>query len=145
MKADLISNYLQRQAGKHGPIMLMYHAVSAGKKVPTWPWAVSMQQFCDQLDLLASEGYATPTRGELSTAPSKTWTGRTAVITFDDGYVDNLAACEELQQRGMRASWFIVSGSVGRAPKWHSDGRPEGRLLNAKELSEMQKRGMEIG
>lgn len=125
--------------------MLMYHAVSPGNDVPTWPWAVSMRRFRDQIDFLAAEGYATATMGELVSMPAKSWTGRTAVITFDDGYVDNLAACEELQKRGMRASWFIVSGSVGKAPLWPADGRPARRLLNAPELREMQENGMEIG
>lgn len=144
MKPDLITAYLHRQAGQHGPLMLMYHAVSPGGGAPTWPWAVSMQQFRNQLDFLAAEGYATPTMGELVTTPGK-WIGRTAVITFDDGYVDNLAACEELQKRGMRATWFIVSGSVGQAPRWPADGRPQGQLLNASELCAMQQSGMEIG
>ncbi len=142
---DPFSRALHNQAGQHGPVMLMYHAVQPGKARPDWPWAVSMQQFREQLDFLATEGYATPTMGELAAAPAKKWTGRTAVITFDDGYVDNLAACEELQKRGMRATWFIVSGSVGREPAWPADGRPAGRLLNAAELSEMEAGGMEIG
>jgi len=124
--------------------MLMYHAVTPGSGRPGWPWAVSMRQFRDQLDFLAAEGYATPTMGELVAEPNK-WTGRTAVITFDDGYVDNLAACDELQKRVMRATWFVVTGSIGESPKWPADGRPEGRLLNASELREMQSRGMEIG
>lgn len=124
--------------------MLMYHAVTPGKIKPEWPWAVSMQQFREQLDFLVAEGYATPSMGELIAEPNK-WTGRTAVITFDDGYVDNLAACEELQKRGMHASWFIVSGSIGQPPQWPADGRPPGRLLNASELREMQESGMEIG
>lgn len=141
---DPLSRYLHRGAGAHGPIMLMYHAVTPGKDTPTWPWAVSMQQFRKQLDFLAGEGYATPTMGELVASP-KEWRGRTAVITFDDGYLDNLAACEELQKRGMRASWFIVSGSVGQPPQWPADGRPADRLLNAAELREMRESGMEIG
>lgn len=125
--------------------MLMYHAVTNGNGVPPWPWAISMQQFREQLDFLAVEGYATPTMGELISVPAKKWAGRTAVITFDDGYVDNLAACEELQKRGMRASWFIVTGSIGKAPQWPAEGRPAGRLLNAAELREMRENGMEIG
>lgn len=141
---DPLSRHLHRNAGQHGPVMLMYHAVTPGKIRPNWPWAVSMQQFCDQLDFLAAGGYATPTMGELVAEPKK-WTGRTAVITFDDGYVDNLTACEELQKRGMRATWFIVTGSIGELPKWPADGRPAGRLLNATELREMQACGMEIG
>ncbi|HQS80879.1 MAG TPA: polysaccharide deacetylase family protein [Thiobacillus sp.] len=141
---DPLSRYLHRAAGQHGPVMLMYHAVTPGKIRPGWPWAVSMQQFRDQLNFLAAEGYATPTMGELVAEPNK-WTGRTAVITFDDGYVDNLAACDELQKRGLRATWFVVTGSIGESPKWPADGRPEGRLLNVVELREMQSRGMEIG
>jgi peptidoglycan/xylan/chitin deacetylase (PgdA/CDA1 family) len=141
---DPLSRHLHRNAGQHGPIMLMYHAITPGKIRPGWPWAVSMQQFRDQLDFLATEGYATPTMGELIAEPKK-WTGRTVVITFDDGYADNLAACDELRSRGMRASWFIVTGSIGQPPKWPADGRPAGRLLNAAELREMQKNGMEIG
>jgi len=141
---DPLSRHLHRNAGQHGPVMLMYHAVTPGKIRPGWPWAVSMQQFRDQLDFLAAEGYATPTMGELVAEPKK-WTGRTVVITFDDGYVDNLVACEELKKRGMRATWFVVTGSIGESPKWPADGRPEGRLLNAIELHEMQACGMEIG
>lgn len=142
---DLFSKYLHAHAGQHGPVMLMYHAVQPGKAKPAWPWAVSTQQLRDQLDFLATEGYATPTMSELAAAPAKSWTRRTAVITFDDGYIDNLAACEELQKRGMRATWFIVSGSIGKPPRWPADGRPVGRLLNADELREMQANGMEIG
>ena len=145
MRIDPLTSLLHRHASQNGPVMLMYHAVWSGKRVPDWPWAVSMQRFRDQLDFLATEGYATPTMGELAAAPAKKWSGRTAVITFDDGYVDNLAACEELQKRGMRASWFIVSGSIGRAPGWRVDSRPAERLLNAAELRNMQECGMEIG
>lgn len=145
MKIDPLTARLNQHAGQHGPVMLMYHAVLPGKGTPTWPWAVSLQRFRDQLDFLAAEGYATPTMSELVSKPADKWPGRTAVITFDDGYVDNLAACEELKQRGMRASWFIVSGSVGQTPLWPADGRPAQRLLNAAELREMLQNGMEIG
>lgn len=141
---DPLSRYLHRQSGNHGPVMLMYHSVQGGMRTPAWPWAVSMQRFREQLDFLVNEGYATPTMGELAAAPDQ-YSGRTAVITFDDGYIDNLEACHELQKRGMRATWFVVSGSIGMFPQWPGDGRPEGRLLNAVELREMQAMGMEVG
>lgn len=145
MKVDPLSTLLHRRTGPHGPAMLMYHVVARGTGQPAWPWAVSMQRFRDQLDFLAAEGYATPTVRELVSAPAGQWAGRTAVITFDDGYADNLAACEELQKRGMRATWFIVTGSIGQAPAWPADGRPDGRLLDAAELREMREAGMELG
>lgn len=141
---DPITHYLHSGAGQHGPIMLMYHSVMAGNGSPVWPWAVSMQRFQSQLDLLEAGGWATPTMAELVATPEK-WQGRTVVITFDDGYVDNLSVCEELQKRGMRATWFIVTGSIGREPAWPADGRPAGRLLNERELRAMQATGMEIG
>ena len=145
MKIDPLTALLNQHAGQQGPVMLMYHSVLPGKGTPAWPWAVSMQRFRDQLDFLATAGYATPTIAELITMPDKQWPARTAVITFDDGYVDNFDAYEELLKRGMRASWFIVSGSVGQVPLWRANGRPEGRLLNVAELNEMQENGMEIG
>lgn len=144
MGIDPVSARLFHGAGSHGPVALTYHAVAAGDGAPDWPWAVSLRRFRSQLDFLAEAGWATPTLAELVAAPEK-WTGRTAVITFDDGYVDNLVAWEELRKRGMRATWFLVSGSVGREPGWPPDGRPAGRLLNDAELRAMQASGMEIG
>ncbi|MEW6118575.1 MAG: polysaccharide deacetylase family protein [Pseudomonadota bacterium] len=144
-RADPVSYLLHRAGRAHGPLMLMYHAVAAGKGAPDWPWAVSMQRFRTQLDFLADAGYRTPTMRELVEAPERFAGTRTAVITFDDGYVDNLYACEALASRGMRASWFIVAGSIGRPPGWPDDGRPRGRMLNARELQEMREAGMEIG
>lgn len=103
-----------------------------------------MKRFRAHMDFLKTAGYQTPTLGDLVSQPAK-WKGHTAVITFDDGYVDNYAACEELIKRGMRASWFIVSGSVGQKPAWPADGRPTKRLLDATELREMHANDMEIG
>lgn len=141
---DPLSRLIHRNAGQHGPVMLMYHSIIPGKGTPHWPWALSMRRFRSQLDFLVAQGWATPTMEDLVASPGK-WTGRTAVITFDDGYADNLAACEALQKRGMRATCFVVSGSIGREPAWPADGRPAGRLLNAAELRAMQTAGMEIG
>ncbi|NMG76010.1 polysaccharide deacetylase family protein [Aromatoleum diolicum] len=141
---DPLSRYLARAAGIHGPVMLMYHAITDGGGTPEWPWAVSLGRLRAQLDYLADEGWATPTVSELLAAPGR-WPRRTAAITFDDGYADNLAACEELQKRDMRATWFIVSGSIGQAPDWPATDRPEGRLLDCVELREMTAAGMEIG
>lgn len=142
---DPISRCLHRNAGTHGPVILMYHAVTPGDAPPPWPWAVSMRRFREQLDFLVAEGYVTPTQRELAKARPEQLASRSAVLTFDDGYADNLAACDELRKRGLRASWFIVTGSIGREPAWPDDGRPGQRLLNAIELRRMHEAGMEIG
>jgi len=141
---DPLSRYVARAAGIHGPVILMYHAITDDSGTPEWPWAVSLGRLRAQLDYLAGEGWATPTMSELLAAPGR-WPQRTAAITFDDGYANNLAACEALQKRGMCATWFIVSGSIGQAPAWPAMGRPGGRLLDVVELREMSSAGMEIG
>jgi peptidoglycan/xylan/chitin deacetylase (PgdA/CDA1 family) len=141
---DPFSSLANRSAGRHGPVMLTYHSVSRGAEVPEWPWAVSVRRLKAQLDYLAGEGWTTPTMSELLAEPAG-WPARTVVITFDDGYSDNLAAGEELVKRGLRASWFIVSGAIGRPPVWPATGRPAGRLLNAEELRGLHAAGMEIG
>lgn len=141
---DPVSAHLHRQAPRHGPVMLMYHAVVATKKQPDWPWAVSLSRFERQLDFLRAEGYATPTVSQLMADPDS-FGGRTALITFDDGYVDNIEAASALHRRGMQATWYVVSGSVGREPSWPFDGRPAGRLMDAAELRQLQASGMEIG
>lgn len=143
-RLDPLSCLIHQRAHQRGPVILMYHAVTPGRGRPSWPWAVSMRNFCDQLTFLAAEGYATPTMQELIAAPEK-WGGRTAIITFDDGYADNLAAAEALHARSMRASWFIVTGSIGQPPRWQEHGHPAGRLLDASELRQMHAAGMEIG
>ncbi|MDP1864703.1 MAG: polysaccharide deacetylase family protein [Thiobacillus sp.] len=144
MPARLTRFILRHSAQPHGPVGLMYHSVQPGRRNPDWPWAVSKNQFAEQLDVLAAEGYVTPTISELLTR-TQPWPERTAFISFDDGYVDNIDACSELQLRGMRATWYIVSSAVGKTPQWPDDGRPAGRMLNASELCEMQAAGMEIG
>lgn len=141
---DPVSRAIARGAGRHGPLMLMYHAIVPGDGVPGWPWAVSAGHFQAQMDYLHANGWNTVTMAALATAARQP-PSPTVVITFDDGYVNNLSAVEILQARGMRATWFIVSGSVGQAPFWPADGRPEGRLLSSEELRAMDAAGMEIG
>lgn len=141
---DPLSSRFFRAAGEHGPLMLMYHSVSATAGVPEWTWAVSRTRFRQQLELLQDGGWQTPTMGELVSDPAR-YAKRAAVITFDDGYVDNLDAAEDLQALGMRATWFIVTGSIGAPPAWPGDGRPNGRLLNESELRDLETAGMEVG
>jgi len=141
---DPVTRRFARSASPHRPLMLMYHSVQGGSRTPEWPWAVSHKAFRDQLDFLQAEGYKTIVMSDLAAARVNPSRG-TIIITFDDGYADNLLACDELHKRGMCASWFIVSGSIGQSPDWPADGRPAGRLLNEAELRLMLDAGMEIG
>lgn len=141
---DPVSRWLHTRQGGHPPVILMYHAVTPGAGTPAWPWAVSLRRFCAQLDFLRQAGYTTPTVSELVSQPER-FTGRTAVITFDDGYADNLAAWEALRERGMKATWYVTTGYLGQPHPWGPDARPQQRLLAPAELRAMAASGMEIG
>lgn len=140
---DPLTLLLHRDAGHHGPVMLMYHSVYPRGTESSWPWSVSLERFKAHLAFLQGHGWTTSTQQALAQQGSMA-APRTVVITFDDGYADNLLAFDLLAQQGMTATWFIVSGSIGDTPTWPDDGRPSGRLLNASELRGMQSAGMEI-
>jgi glycosyltransferase involved in cell wall biosynthesis/peptidoglycan/xylan/chitin deacetylase (PgdA/CDA1 family) len=90
-----------------GTLILMYHRVADA--ADPWGLAVSPTQFRDQLELLASEYEVVGLDRALQPATNR----RRIAITFDDGYVDNLLAAEELAQRGLPATFFLVGGQLG--------------------------------
>ncbi len=139
MMIDPLSGRLLRGAGLvpasegRGPVVLMYHSITAENKTPTDRWCVSAKHFERQIALLKKEGWTTVCVRDLLTAnelPPKT-----VVITFDDGYADNFEYGFGLLARyGMCGTFFIISQNIGE-PSW----------LDAQQLREMSGSGMEIG
>jgi peptidoglycan/xylan/chitin deacetylase (PgdA/CDA1 family) len=96
-------------------LILCYHRVS---DAPTDPWslAVSPQNFADQLELLRAR--CTPTRlRDLSRTLVDAPPARPGVVvTFDDGYADNLHNAKPLLERyEIPATVFVPTGYVGQA------------------------------
>lgn len=139
---DPVSARLLRNGHADGSLALMYHSVAPGKGRADWRYAVSMQRFRAQLDLLQAEGWHTRRLADMADAALPP---RSVVITFDDGYQDNFAAFEELAKRGMTASWFVVSRDIGGHAAWQDSGSPQLPMLTAAQLREMHAGGMEIG
>ncbi|KRE83650.1 polysaccharide deacetylase [Rhodanobacter sp. Soil772] len=108
---------------------------------------VSPAAFARQMWLLRRLGYtglsmsaAMPyLRGERS--------GRIAVITLDDGYVDNLdSALPILQRHGFSATCYVVSGSIGRYNQWDAERLGVRKpLMSVEQLRHWHRGGMEIG
>jgi peptidoglycan/xylan/chitin deacetylase (PgdA/CDA1 family) len=139
---DPLTRRLFEGAGSRGPLVLMYHSIAAPGARIDWPWQVAYADFIAHLDLLAGGGWRTASLAEIADEPGQP---RTVVISFDDGYVDNLAAFEALGVRGMRGAWFVVSGHVGRTAGWSGSERPGMPMLGATHLRLMHRAGMEIG
>ncbi|HXD37338.1 MAG TPA: polysaccharide deacetylase family protein, partial [Rhodanobacter sp.] len=73
--------------------------------------------------------------------------GRIAVITLDDGYVDNLdSALPILQRHGFSATCYLVSGSIGRYNQWDAERLGVRKpLMSVEQLRRWHRGGMEIG
>jgi peptidoglycan/xylan/chitin deacetylase (PgdA/CDA1 family) len=72
--------------------------------------------------------------------------GKTAVITFDDGYVDFAQyALPLLHQFRMPATVFLVSSCLGGTNAWDRDHAPTIGLMTASQAREALKAGVEIG
>jgi peptidoglycan/xylan/chitin deacetylase (PgdA/CDA1 family) len=119
--------------GKPEVPILNYHSVGDVADDYTTPIAA----FEQQLDWLAAEGFRTVSLHEV--AESRTGRAvlpkRAIVLTFDDGTADALnVVLPSLHRRGMRATFFIITGRVG-----------ESGFLTWEGVRALAAAGMEIG
>jgi peptidoglycan/xylan/chitin deacetylase (PgdA/CDA1 family) len=70
----------------------------------------------------------------------------TVVITFDDGYLDTFEyGFGILRSLDMKATWYIVTGSIGKTADWIDSAPEKGFIMNWEHMREMNRAGMEIG
>jgi peptidoglycan/xylan/chitin deacetylase (PgdA/CDA1 family) len=95
-------------------LILLYHRVAALKSDP-WGLSVTPARFAEHLEVLRE--HATPMRlGDLSWVVREgNLPDRSVVVTFDDGYFDNLRNAKPLLERyDVPATVFVASGFVGQ-------------------------------
>jgi peptidoglycan/xylan/chitin deacetylase (PgdA/CDA1 family) len=100
--------------------VLAYHRV-ATVAVDPWELAVTPAHFAEQLAVLGASGAVRPLHELLAaSATERVRAGRPRfAVTFDDGYVDNLAeALPILATFDTPATVFIAPGLLGRATYW---------------------------
>lgn len=93
--------------------VLMYHHVgddASRYTIPLW-------RFEQQLDWLRDNGYNTVTLSEVYDAVAGVGTlpPNPVAITFDDGYAEQWGAVQAMNARGMRGTFFILSGASSLA------------------------------
>ncbi len=123
---------MRRAAGRLGgpdgrALILLYHRVAALKSDP-WGLAVAPGRFAEHLEVLRRHARPMPL-GELSQAlRDGGLPDRSVVVTFDDGYADNLHNAKPLLERhDVPATVFVASGFVGHKREFWWDEL--GRLL----------------
>lgn len=118
---------------KEGIPVLMYHSIST---LPGNSLGVPVKQFAQEMDWLKRQGYHSISTEDLYLAlVNKTPVPEKPILlTFDDGYADNYwSAWPILEQKGFRATFFIVTNSVGPG------------MMNWDQLNDLSRQGNSIG
>ena len=117
--------------------VLCYHQVH-----PDGPnrFTVTPQQLDQQLGYLVRAGFQfIHARDLLSGNPLPE---RPLLLTFDDGYVDNLEHAQPvLQRHGAKATIFIVTAHAGDRAQWNTDGAA---LMSPRQLHELDPKLIEL-
>ncbi len=126
--------------------ILAYHSVSDSPAAAIAPFTVRPDDLARQLDLLATGGHRALTLSGLldlldAGAPLPR---RTVVVTFDDGFEDNLTvAAPMLEERSLAATVFVTTGFLAGGPDAGYE-RP-GPMLEWDSLLPLEAFGIEIG
>ncbi len=111
---------LRRVAGRLGGrsdgkvLILLYHRVTRLKSDP-WALAVAPRRFAEHLEVLREHAQPVQLRELPQAIRGGNLADRSVVITFDDGYADNLHNAKPLLERhDVPATVFVASGYVGR-------------------------------
>lgn len=94
-------------------LILMYHRVAEGCVDP-WSLCVSPQHFSQHIEVLRKDCQPMGLQQLVGSLDSGNLLGRSVVVTFDDGYADNLYAAKPLLERyDIPATVFVTTGYIG--------------------------------
>ena len=94
------------------PAILMYHSVDQNKQNTL---SMSLERFSQQMEYIKKHNYKVISLAELAQDLKQGRSvRRTVVITFDDGYKDNLKAVEVLKKFNFPATIFMIVGNIGK-------------------------------
>ena len=145
------SAVMQKYHPAHIPV-LMYHKVLPVAEESQHKIFVTRDQFQQHMQFLYKRGFTPMTfkdyfsfyEGE---QPLTQFPQKPVFITFDDGYKNNLLyALPILQQFSFKAVLFALGNDKVTCNEWDvQQGEPAHELMDAEELVQMSKAGVEIG
>ncbi|MFN4128215.1 MAG: polysaccharide deacetylase family protein [Paracoccaceae bacterium] len=101
---------LRNPGTAHG-VILIYHRIGQPLADP-WNMSVSPENFADHMEILRRFGVPR-TFGDFADRLDSKVSEPSVVVTFDDGYVDNLLALPILEAHDVPATIFVISDAVG--------------------------------
>ena len=103
-----INRYVSSRA-----LILLYHRIAEADSDP-WQLAVTPGHFEEHLQILSRFGRIMPLHGLAVAVQRGTLPRRAVIVTFDDGYADNLSNAKPLLQKyEVPATVFITTGYTG--------------------------------
>ncbi len=136
------------KSSQHSIPILMYHNVAARPRGVSHPGLyLTPAQFRRHLQLLCWRGYRGVSIAEGLPFLRGEKHGKVAILSFDDGYLDNLRnALPILLEFGFSASCYLVSSAIGSHNRWDSALLGiEKPLMNAAEIRDWLAAGMHVG
>lgn len=130
---------------RQGAPLLMYHHITDELNgTGLAKLRVSPKRFARQLDWLLDHGYDVVT---MSQALGPNSSAKPVVLTFDDGYANFYdEAWPIINERGVGATVFLVTGQVGGVNHWDRDkDEPQEELLTRAQILELAYKGVEFG
>jgi len=129
------------------PLILMYHRVATLSGVERY--TVFPAQFSRQMRYLREHDYHVIKLATLTDwfADKTSLMERSIVVSFDDGFLDTYEyACPILREQGFSATFFIISGLMGKSNSWMTaQGDRRNQLMDWRETSSLLSDGFEIG
>jgi peptidoglycan/xylan/chitin deacetylase (PgdA/CDA1 family) len=124
----------------------MYHSISDrsyAERNSFYQTHTTQETFKTHMSILHEDGYRVTSLVEaLSMLKKGSETGKTAVITFDDGYSDFMEAAWPVMRRfEFPATIFVSTGFVGRSIEM----LPDKTCLSWEQISSLDREGVEIG
>jgi len=132
-----------------GVPVLMYHRICRDEVPADLEFLVSESVFALQMEYLAAHAYSTvPLRdADLFSRDSRGLRKKSVVLTFDDGYRDNLEIAVPILRRfGFTAAVFLVGAFQSGSNWWDTMKGLKGEsLLRPADLRVMEQEGVEFG
>ncbi len=124
-----------------GILILLYHRIGEVSTHTTLDkFSVSKKQFEKQMVMLKKMGYKSISPKEIDNIiQNKLYTkNRFVLVTFDDGYKDNIDAAKILHKHSMSGLFFIITSLIGKQYNGVD-------MLSEKDLKNMVSLGMHLG
>lgn len=131
--------------------ILLYHSICPDDVEGDFaPWALTPDQFDEQLRYLKGEGYRGLTVSDYALAIAdggRDLPERPVVITFDDGFLDfHDHAVPALQRHGFPATIYLVSGCMGKTSRWlETAGQGDRPMMSWAQARDLPSAGIECG